>query len=94
MPSAACLPIEGIQREQRSRAPTCCPSRQSREGCRSRLDWFCRSDQTYCDGLSESATRYSAARTLLSAETKQNSTTTTRTGPSREQAGKADTNRF
>src|SRR3712207_2509210 len=31
VPSAACLPIEGIQREQRSRAPRGCPSRESRK---------------------------------------------------------------
>jgi hypothetical protein len=32
---AACLPIEGIQREQRSRAPRCRPSRESWKDCRS-----------------------------------------------------------
>jgi hypothetical protein len=94
MPSAACVLIEGIHREQRSRARTSCPSRESRKGCRSRRDRFCRSGQIYCSGLSESAIRYSAARTLLSAETKLDSTTTTRTRPSREQAGKTDTNPF
>jgi hypothetical protein len=35
MPSAACLPIEGIQREQRPRAPRGCPSRESRKVSRS-----------------------------------------------------------
>src|SRR4051794_6288779 len=36
MPSAACIPIEGIQREQRPRTPRGCPSRESRKGSRSR----------------------------------------------------------
>src|SRR5215208_3280328 len=41
MPSAACLHMEGIQREQRSRASRGCPSRESRKRCRSRRGAAC-----------------------------------------------------